>query len=190
MGWRLTAVKGYLTSRNPRKITRMEQILFWSLAIGLLTSATAVVILRNPVSNAVCLVVGLVFQAALFVTLEANFLAAVQVIVYAGAVMVLFLFVIMLLDVKEELRRPVVWPKMLGVALGVLLAVLGIPRLVASFPSSQKVLVWGEGKNLGTAHDLGALLFTSYGPLFLTTAVLLLVATIGVVVLCRRDPEA
>jgi len=188
MGWRLTAVEGYLTSRKPRKITRMEQIFFWSLAIGLLTAATAVVILRNPVSNAVCLVVGLVFQAALFVTLEANFLAAVQVIVYAGAVMVLFLFVIMLLDVKEEARRPMVWSKVVGVTVGVGVAVLGLPRLVASFPDSQKILVWGEGKNLGTAQDLGTLLFTSYAPLFLATGVLLLVATIGVVVLCRRDP--
>jgi len=166
----------------------MEQIFFWSLAIGLLTAATAVVILRNPVSNAVCLVVGLVFQAALFVTLEAKFLAAVQVIVYAGAVMVLFLFVIMLLDVKEEARRPMVWSKVVGVTAGVGVAVLGLPRLVASFPDSQKILVWGEGKNLGTAQDLGTLLFTSYAPLFLTTGVLLLVATIGVVVLCRRDP--
>ena len=167
----------------------MEQIFFWSLAIGLLTAATAVVVLRNPVSNAVCLVVGLVFQAALFVTLEANFLAAVQVIVYAGAVMVLFLFVIMLLDVKEEARRPLVWSKVLGVIAGVVLAVLGVPRLVASFPNAQKTLEWGQGKTPGAAQDLGTLLFTSYAPLFLATGVLLLVATVGVVVLCRRDSE-
>jgi len=166
----------------------MEQIFFWSLAVGLLTAASAVIVLRNPVSSAVCLVVGLVFQAALFVTLEANFLAAVQVIVYAGAVMVLFLFVIMLLDVKEEARRPMVWSKVLGVILGVVMAVFGIPRLVASFPDSQKTLVWGESKTSGAAQDLGTLLFTSYAPLFLVTGVLLLVATIGVVVLCRRDP--
>ncbi|NBQ55267.1 MAG: NADH-quinone oxidoreductase subunit J [Verrucomicrobia bacterium] len=166
----------------------MEQIFFWSLAAGLLTAATAVVVLRNPVSNAVCLVVGLVFQAALFITLEANFLAAVQVIVYAGAVMVLFLFVIMLLDVKEEARRPLVWSKVFGVAAGAVVAVLGIPRLVASFPASQKTLVWGEGKTASDAQSLGTLLFTSYAPLFLSTGVLLLVATVGVVVLCRRDP--
>ena len=188
MGWRLTAVEGYLTSRNPRKITRMEQIFFWSLAIGLLTAATAVVVLRNPVSSAVCLVVALVFQAALFVTLEANFLAAVQVIVYAGAVMVLFLFVIMLLDVKEEARRPMVLSKVVAVGAGVVVALLGIPRLATSFPASQKTLVWGQGKTSGAAQDLGTLLFTSYAPLFLATGVLLLVATIGVVVLCRRDP--
>ena len=165
----------------------MEQIAFWSLATGLLTAATAVILLRNPVSSAVCLVVGLVFQAALFVTLEANFLAAVQVIVYAGAVMVLFLFVIMLLDVKEEARRPLPWAKGVGVAVGVVIAVLGIPRLAASFPASQKTLAWGEGRSLGSAQELGTLLFTSYAPLFLATGVLLLVATVGVVVLCRRD---
>ena len=77
----------------------MEPFFFWILAGGLLLSALAVVALRNPVTNAVCLVAALVFQAALFITLEATFLASVQVIVYAGAVMVLFLFVIMLLDV-------------------------------------------------------------------------------------------
>ncbi|MCX6935948.1 MAG: NADH-quinone oxidoreductase subunit J [Verrucomicrobia bacterium] len=168
----------------------MEQIFFWILAAGLLVFATAVVTLRNPVTNAVCLVVALVFQAALFVTLEATFLAAVQVIVYAGAVMVLFLFVIMLLDVRVEARGPIQWPKVVGVGVVTLAAVAGIPKMVASFPASQTALHWGQGTVTGTARDLGMLLFTSYAPLFLATGVLLLVATVGVVVLCRRDPES
>ena len=183
----MTAVAGDLTSRNPRKITRMEQIFFWSLAAGLLTASIAMVTLRNPVTNAVCLVVALVMQAALFVTLGATFLAAVQVIVYAGAVMVLFLFVIMLLDVKAEARRPIPWPKVGTVAVGVVAVVLGIPKLVAAFPAAREPLRWSGQANSFGAKELGALLFTTYAPLFLTTGVLLLVATIGVVVLCRRD---
>ena len=167
----------------------MEAVSFWILASGLLISATALVAFRNPVTNAVCLVVALVMQAALFITLEAFFLAAVQVIVYAGAVMVLFLFVIMLLDVKEETRRKTSWAKVVavvGVGGG---AVFGATKIATLFPFAEKTLHWGEGKGGGSAAELGKLLFTSYSPLFLATGVLLLVATVGVVVLCRRDPQ-
>ena len=167
----------------------MEAVSFWILASGLLISATALVAFRNPVTNAVCLVVALVMQAALFITLEAFFLAAVQVIVYAGAVMVLFLFVIMLLDVKEEARRKTSWAKVVavvGVGGG---AVFGATKIASLFPFAEKTLQWGEGKGGGSAAELGKLLFTSYSPLFLATGVLLLVATVGVVVLCRRDPQ-
>jgi len=167
----------------------MEAVSFWIFASGLLISATALVAFRNPVTNAVCLVVALVMQAALFITLEAFFLAAVQVIVYAGAVMVLFLFVIMLLDVKEEARRKASWAKVVavvGVGGG---AVFGATKIATLFPFAEKTLHWGEGKGGGSAAELGKLLFTSYSPLFLATGVLLLVATVGVVVLCRRDPQ-
>ena len=167
----------------------MEAVSFWILASGLLISATALVAFRNPVTNAVCLGVALVMQAALFITLEAFFLAAVQVIVYAGAVMVLFLFVIMLLDVKEEARRKASWAKVVavvGVGGG---AVFGATKIATLFPFAEKTLHWGEGKGGGSAAELGKLLFTSYSPLFLATGVLLLVATVGVVVLCRRDPQ-
>jgi NADH-quinone oxidoreductase subunit J len=167
----------------------MEAVSFWILASGLLISATALVAFRNPVTNAVCLVVALVMQAALFITLEAFFLAAVQVIVYAGAVMVLFLFVIMLLDVKEEARRKTSWAKVVavvGVGGG---AVFGATKIATLFPFAEKTLHWGEGKGGGSAAELGKLLFTSYSPLFLATGVLLLVATVGGVGLCRRDPQ-
>ena len=167
----------------------MEAVSFWIFASGLLISATALVAFRNPVTNAVCLVVALVMQAALFITLEAFFLAAVQVIVYAGAVMVLFLFVIMLLDVKEEARRKTSWAKLVavvGVGGG---AVFGATKIATLFPFAEKTLHWGESKGGGSAAELGKLLFTSYSPLFLATGVLLLVATVGVVVLCRRDPQ-
>ena len=167
----------------------MEAVSFWILASGLLISATALVAFRNPVTNAVCLVVALVMQAALFITLEAFFLGAVQGIVFAGAVMVLFLFVIMLLDVKEEARRKTSWAKVVavvGVGGG---AVFGATKIATLFPFAEKTLHWGEGKGGGSAAELGKLLFTSYSPLFLATGVLLLVATVGVVVLCRRDPQ-
>jgi NADH-quinone oxidoreductase subunit J len=168
----------------------MEQVFFWLLAAGLLISAVTVVVVRNPVTNAVCLVSTLVFEAALFITLEATFLAAVQVIVYAGAVMVLFLFVIMLLDVRVEALGKISWLKTVGVGLVFALALVGLPKLFSAFPFAGEALHWGRAKVPGTAQDLGHLLFSAYGPLFLTTGVLLLVATVGVVVLCRRDTEA
>jgi len=168
----------------------MEQIFFWMLAAGLLISAVTVVAVRNPVTNAVCLVSTLVFEAALFITLEATFLAAVQVIVYAGAVMVLFLFVIMLLDVRVEALGKIFWLKTVGVGLVSAVALVGLPKLFSAFPFAGEVLHWGRAKVPGTAQDLGHLLFSAYGPLFLITGVLLLVATVGVVVLCRRDTEA
>lgn len=178
------------TASNRKSSQRMEPFFFWVLAVGLVASAIGLVVFRNPVTCAVCLVVTLVMEAALFVTLEAFFLAVVQVIVYAGAVMVLFLFVIMLLDVKEEARQSLPWAKVIwvvGIGGG---AVIGVPRIASVFPGAGQALHWGEGKGGTSAAELGRLLFSSYGPLFLATGVLLLVATIGVVVLCRKDPEA
>jgi NADH-quinone oxidoreductase subunit J len=168
----------------------MEPIFFWVLAVGLVVSAIGLVAFRNPVTSAVCLVVTLVMEAALFVTLEAYFLAVVQVIVYAGAVMVLFLFVIMLLDVKEEARQRPPWAKVMWVVAIGGGAVFGVPRIASLFPAAAKTLHWGQGKGGGSAAELGRLLFSSYSPLFLATGVLLLVATVGVVVLCRKDPES
>lgn len=168
----------------------MESFFFWPLAVGLILASLGLVALRNPITNAVCLVGALVLQAALFITLEAFFLAAVQVIVYAGAVMVLFLFVIMLLDVKEESRRNPPWSKIAAVVAVGGVAMIGLTKLIPLFPLAERVLHWGKGGGGGSAAQLGKLLFSSYSPLFLATGVLLLVATIGVVVLCRKDPES
>ena len=99
-------------------------------------------------------------------------------------------FVIMLLDVKEEARRTPPWVKIVGVLSVGGVAILGLTKIVPLFPFTQKTLHWGLGKGGGSASELGKLLFTSYSPLFLATGVLLLVTTVGVVVLCRKDPES
>src|SRR6478736_10402019 len=83
----------------------MQLALFWIFSLLMLIFGAAVIFLRNPVSSALSLVVSLVFMAALFVTLDAFFIAVIQVLVYAGAVMVLFLFIIMLLDLRTERPR-------------------------------------------------------------------------------------
>lgn len=138
---------------------------------------------RNPVTSAMFLVLTIVSMAGLFVLLHAFFLAAVQVLVYAGAVMVLFLFVIMLLDLKEEARRKF---KTFGVVAGLVsvgaLAVLAVRNIWTS----------GVGQGLtpqmeGNTPTLGRLLFTQYLLPFEIVSILLLVAMVGVILLSKKD---
>jgi NADH-quinone oxidoreductase subunit J len=139
---------------------------------------------RNPVTSAMFLVLTIISMAGLFVLLHAFFLAAVQIIVYAGAVIVLFLFVIMLLDLKEEQRRKI---KLFGAVTGltsvgailtISLKALGTMRTGAGSPAPTL-----EG---GTAA-LGKLLFTQYVLPFEVVSILLLVAMVGVILLSKKD---
>ncbi|MFQ3671155.1 MAG: NADH-quinone oxidoreductase subunit J, partial [Verrucomicrobiia bacterium] len=116
----------------------MEALFFWLFAFGLVGFALGVILFRNPVTSAICLVATFLFLAALFVTLEAFFVAMVQIIVYAGAVMVLFLFIIMLLDIREEARRPIPWVR-LGLV-GLLVAGFGglFSAVLSAQPQGQR----------------------------------------------------
>lgn len=165
----------------------MEALFFWIFALGLVGAGISVILNRNPVSSALSLVLTFGFLAALFCTLEAFFLAMVQIIVYAGAVMVLFLFIIMLLDIKAEAKRPFPWIKVAVVTL--FLAVLGyyFGRVLNGLPGGHAILVWGVPGGVVTAVEMGKALFTQYVLAFEVTSVLLLVATIGVVLLSRRE---
>jgi NADH-quinone oxidoreductase subunit J len=139
---------------------------------------------RNPVTSAMFLVLTIVGLAGLFVLLHAYFLAAVQVLVYAGAVMVLFLFVIMLLDLKEEERRRI---KLFGLVGGVaaVTAIALIIRLAAT--GSPRQVVAGAPVLEGATAPLGELLFRQYLLPFEVVSVLLLVAMVGVILLTKRD---
>ena len=139
---------------------------------------------RNPVTSAMFLVLTIVSLAGLFVLLHAFFLAAVQVLVYAGAVMVLFLFVIMLLDLKEEERRKT--KRFVSVA-----ALIAVGAMVGIFANALRSAK--PGANLaaptleGATIPLGQLLFTQYLLPFEIVSVLLLVAMVGVVLLSKKD---
>jgi NADH-quinone oxidoreductase subunit J len=158
---------------------------FLTLAFGFLVIANP--FSRNPVTSAMFLVLTIVSLAGLFILLHAYFLAAVQVLVYAGAVMVLFLFVIMLLDLKAEERR-----KVRGFA-GKLLVVLGplcvLAILVVFFQSLSGTALGPAptAKLDGSTIELGKLLFTQYLLPFEIVSVLLLVAMVGVVLLSKKD---
>lgn len=165
----------------------MQEILFYLLAALTLIFGALVVanpFSRNPVTSAMFLVLTIISLAGLFVLLHAFFLAAVQVIVYAGAVMVLFLFVIMLLDLKEEERRKI---KLAGLVAGL----VSVGAIVAIFVRS--LLATKPGENLpaptavGDTATLGKMLFTNYLLPFEIVSILLLVAMVGVILLSKKD---
>ncbi len=165
----------------------LPDILFYVFAALTLLCGLLVVVnpfSRNPVTSAMFLVLTIVSLAGLFVLLQAFFLAAVQVLVYAGAVMVLFLFVIMLLDLKEEERRKI---KGFGLFAGLVsvgaIAVLLVKSLLATNPGKELPVPTVEGATL----PLGRLLFTQYLLPFEIVSVLLLVAMVGVILLSRKE---
>lgn len=173
----------------------METFVFLVAAAICLIGALGVVLSRNPVHSALSLVGTLFGVAVLFVAQEAHFLAAVQVIVYAGAIVVVFLFVIMLLGVdrSEDLSvEPLVGQRAAALVLGVF--VFALPVLALASTGWEAT---GVEANLGsiaasTVPDieaLGAVVFTRYVFAFEITSVLLVIAIVGAVMLAKRAPR-
>ena len=165
----------------------MQLVLFWIFSLLMLLSAMGVVFFRNPVSSAMSLVLSFIALAAVFVTLDAFFIAVVQVLVYAGAVMVLFLFIIMFLDLREEKRRRVRLSAWLGGGLVVggfisalLKVVLSLPALLVTKPAMSHPLA-------NDIEQVGFNLFRNFNLPFQVIGVLLLVATVGVVLLSKKE---
>ena len=169
----------------------MEMFLFFLFAGIALVAALGVVLAPNPVHSALALVTVLVSIAALFVVLDAQLLAAVQVIVYAGAIVVLFLFVIMLLGVDRSestaetlrLQRPLAF--VLGGALVVSLVALLQAGWATGALSTRGVVAPRGGNVKAVAESL----FTTFLRPFELTAVLLVIAVVGSVALAKRSGE-
>ena len=174
-----------------------ESLLFYVLS-GLAVGASALVIgQRNPMYSVLLLIVSFAALAGLYITLDAPFVAMAQMIIYAGAIMVLFLFVVMLLNAPQEdgaewdrthpLRRP-------GFArVGLVLAVLLVAELGWAL---AKVVSLGapvggrsDGALIASVREMGRVLFTQYSFAFEATSVLILVAMVGAVVLARREGD-
>lgn len=166
----------------------MADFLFYLFAALTLGSAAMVVVSRSAVNAAMFLIVAFVGLAALFTLLEAYFLAVLQVLIYAGAVVVLFLFIIMLLDVKTRQRQPVgQLTAFAGVAAIALLAT-GVLWLFSHERLSAPALA-EAGPAVGSSLRIyGQQLFTTYLLPVQVTGFLLLIAMIGVIVLGRRPP--
>ena len=165
----------------------MPAFLFWFFAILMLAFGAAVVVNRNPVASALSLVVSFLGLAALFMSLDAYFIGIIQILVYAGAVMVLFLFIIMLLDLRVEKLRKINWPASAGgVAVALALAVQ-IFYVVGNFRFAHQPFPPLARSTIDDVHNVGSLLFENYNLPFQIIGVLVLVATIGVVVLSKRE---
>lgn len=191
----------------------MPPLLFYLFALITLGFGFLVVTGRNPVTCALALAASFVGLAALFLSLDAYFIAVIQILVYAGAVMVLFLFIIMLLDIKTEEGKKLNLPAIVS---GVLLAVLLTLQIIAvaggtglankTTQNTPLALTEAAGKigkaalptitndlKEGTLPDaklIGFTLFDQYGFHLQVIGLLLLVGTIGVVVLSKRERSA
>jgi NADH-quinone oxidoreductase subunit J len=166
-------------------------IIFGAIAMA---AALGVILSRKPIYSALFLLVNFAALACLYIQLQAQFLAMVQVIVYAGAIVVLFLFVIMLIgsrDIKDFPQRQAFfslskdWPRLMGIAF-VLLLIAGLGYGIIS---GQLAAVSGNATAFGqgSVEAVGAALYTTYLFPFELTSVLLLVGMIGAVVLARKD---
>jgi NADH-quinone oxidoreductase subunit J len=196
----------------------MPSLLFWIFATLMIAGAIAVICFRNPVSSALSMVLSFVGIAGLFVGLDAFFIGIIQILVYAGAIMVLFLFIIMLLDLKDEVKRK---PRVGAIAAGFALVIAfsiqltgilsfvpdkeapklelaaGAKHLVDSgtIKAGSKIAetldpsVPGQAAKLPDVHIVGQTLFTDYNLPLQILGVLLLVATVGAVVLSKRQAQ-
>lgn len=158
-------------------------VLFYVLSALVLTSGIAVVAFRNPIHSALSLVVNLLSVAALFAMLDAHFLAVVQVIVYAGAIMVLFLFVIMLLNLKVEATKR--YGTMLLVTAGVA-GVSFLGALAALFQGTFASVPEGTTAVVGGVAEIGRVLYTRYVFTFEAASLLIIAAIVGAVMIAKR----
>jgi NADH-quinone oxidoreductase subunit J len=165
----------------------MSPVLFYFFAALTLIFGIAVIANRNPVASALSLVVSFLGLAALFVGLDAYFIAVIQVLVYAGAVMVLFLFIIMLLDLKAEERRKINLVAYAGGGVVTVGFVVELWFVLQKFPLGKTAFPPLAEKNVDDVRNVGNALFLTHNLPFQVIGVLILVATIGVVVLSKRE---
>jgi NADH-quinone oxidoreductase subunit J len=166
-----------------------EWVVFAIAGLSAIVAAVGVVTQRNPVHAALSLVGTLFAVAVLFVLQEAHFVAAVQIIVYAGAIVVLFLFVIMLIGVDrhEELDEPLPFQRWIAVTVGLgALALVGVLLGRGNDSPPQPSARGPIGEPSENVHNIGVSLFSDYLWAFEITSVLLVIAVVGAVVLVRR----
>lgn len=168
----------------------LEQFLFFLFGVLAIASGVGMLASRNPVNSALWLVLNLFSIAILYLTLNATFLAVIQILVYAGAIMVLFLFVIMLLNLAElPALQEISWRRVAAFVLGMIVlaqlfyaVALGLDVLPASMATA-------EAAQLGSAAEIGQVLFTQYAFPLEIIGILLLAATVGAILLAKKRFE-
>jgi NADH-quinone oxidoreductase subunit J len=169
-----------------------EKLLFIVFAVVAIASALNILLQRSPLYSALSLIGTLVALSALYVTVRAEFLAAVQIVVYAGAIMVLFVFVIMLLNVPKDHHQLERQKGLRYLAIpfaGLMIAEMFYvvrPIRLSSLPS---VPAGSAEQAVGTTWSIGTALFTDYLLPFEVTSVLILMAVVGAMVLARREGD-
>jgi NADH-quinone oxidoreductase subunit J len=174
-------------------VANFTAVMFYLVAALTVAGAVGVITLRNPVHAALSLLWTFLMVAVLFILRHAEFLAAVQVLVYAGGIMVLFLFVIMLVNVHRlqpervflSAQAPVAVAA--GVVLGVLMAIALLVGVLAGGGGDPTTLQTVEGEVLGNTEAVGWVLYRTYLVPFEVVSVVLLVAMIAAIVYGRRD---
>ena len=172
----------------------IQALAFYLFAIVTVAAAVMVISARNPVHSVLFLILAFFNSAGLFVLLGAEFLAMILVIVYVGAVAVLFMFVVMMLDINiAELRQGFLQYLPLGAVVGLIL-VLELVVVVSGFVISPKVsdrfgAAMPAPKNVANTEAIGNLLYTNYVYFFQAAGMILLVAMIGAIVLTHRTRE-
>jgi NADH-quinone oxidoreductase subunit J len=172
----------------------LETILFYLFGAATVASSLAVVTQRNPMHSVLFLIASFLALAGLYINLDSPFTAVTQIIVYAGAIMVLFLFVVMLLNApREDVPSPygpayvtlTTGPRRAFAVLSVVLVVelaLAIRQFVAAQPPSGP----SAAEHVSSVRQIGIAIFTTYSLAFEATSVLILVAMVGAVVLAKK----
>jgi NADH-quinone oxidoreductase subunit J len=164
----------------------ITKIIFWFLSALALVGAIGVISSKNPIYSVLWLIVVFFAISGHYVLMNAQFLAIVNIIVYAGAIMVLFLFVVMLMNLNAD-AEPIknVYMKMAGVISGLTLMIVFVAALSAS---EQHSTILRPGTSVGLIKNLGLALFNKYVVPFEISSVLFLSAMVGAVVIGKKDP--
>jgi NADH-quinone oxidoreductase subunit J len=161
----------------------MAYFLFFLLAIVCIGAVIGMIVLKNQAYNALLLILAFGATAGLFALLDAPFIAAVQIIIYAGAIMVLFIFDIMMIDIREGISpEKKKWTMILAACLGVVLLI----ELVLSVKGAFSTMSAQTAEQIGSPTDLGHLLFTKYLYPFEITSILIIAALVGAIVLMKK----
>ena len=163
----------------------MTQVLFFYFALVIVTTSFLVIALRNPVYSAISLFIMFFHVAGLYVLLNAEFIAVIQIIVYAGAILVLYLFVVMLLSLKQDegYQRHAMAGLLVG---GMVLTEMVLILLHSTFSENVGVFTPQKISVMGNTQAVGQMLFTQYLLPFEIASFILLVAMIGAIVLAKK----
>ena len=166
----------------------MEQVFFFYFAFMIAATSLLVIAARNPIYSAIALLVMFFHVAGLYVTLHAEFLAAVQIIVYAGAILVLYLFVVMLLNLRQDDHYHRQWPIATAVGLTLFIEAVILTAMkgwTAPAVATSRETTVGEA---GNTEAIGDVLYSTYLFPFEVASLILLVAMIGAIILAKKDP--